>query len=92
MRKTVTRSLRETPFAAHGKVPIERFEVETRQSSAAEPRRCKGKLNRFNCASYVIDSRIFAATYLHRHPNVKARLESKSCLPDDHPKGHVVAS
>jgi hypothetical protein len=71
MRKTVTRSLRETPFAAHGKVPIERFEVETRQSSAAEPRRCKGKLNRFNCGVYVIDSKLVATTYLHRRPNVK---------------------
>jgi hypothetical protein len=62
----VTRSLRETPFAAHGKSPIERFEVETRQSSAAELRRCKGKLNRFNCVVYVIDSRMLIATHLHR--------------------------
>ena len=91
MRKTVTRSLRETPFAAHGKVPIERFEVETRQSSAAEPRRCKGKLNRFNCVVYIIDSRTFMATYLHRRQRGGARLESRCCVPDAHPKGHMVA-
>jgi hypothetical protein len=87
----VTRSLRETPFAAHGKIPIERFEVETRQSSAAEPRRCNGKLNRFNCVIYIIDSRRFMATHLHRRPDVKVPLESRRCLPDAHLMGHMVA-